>query len=308
MFSQILATLALAVFLDLAFGEPPEKIHPTVLMGKITGFLMRARGTSMLFGGAMLAFVALGSALLAYLLLDLFEGVLALIVGAVVLKTTFSWKALRKHVRSVAGYVEKGDIAAARRATSDIVGRDTQELDEKHLLSAAVESTSESLPDGIISPLFYYLLLAPFGLDIAVAAAVFFRAVSTLDSMVGYEKYSGLGYLPAKVDDALNFLPARLSSLLITASAFLLGESWKGALEITWRDRRKTPSPNSGYPMSAVAGALSIKLEKHGHYTLGNEKEEIAPEHIYRTLKLIYLSTFLFLTSGGTLYILSAYI
>jgi len=313
MLPQILLALLLAVLLDLAFGEPPEKVHPTVLMGKAAEVFSKAvpskKGRpAVLWGGIMLASIAGGSALAAYLALGLFGGVFKVAAGAVLLKASFSWRALHEHVKLVAEEVEEGDTEGTRSAASRIVGRDTSELEEGHLLSAAVESAGESLPDGIVSPLFYYLLFSPFGLHTAVAASIFFRGVSTLDSTIGYSEYFELGCLPAKADDVLNFLPARLSALLILASAFLLKMDWKGAIRVLRRDRKNTPSPNSGWPMSALAGALGIRLEKRGHYSLGDEQEKISAGHVREALELVDLSTLLFLASGGALYIILHYI
>jgi adenosylcobinamide-phosphate synthase len=149
-----------------------------------------------------------------------------------------------------------------------IVRRRTEDLDEQHILSATIECISESTVDGITGPIFYYSFLGPAG-------ALAYRAVNTLDSMVGYKDsyYKDIGWMSARLDTAANYLPARITAFLMVVSARMLGADWKNSFQTLSRDHSKTFSPNAGYPMATMAGALRIRLEKIGHYNLGNEKE-----------------------------------
>jgi adenosylcobinamide-phosphate synthase len=159
------------------------------------------------------------------------------------------------HARSVLLALKSGDLALARDKVAMIVGRDTQNLDEDGVLRACVESVAESASDGLVAPLFYaYLGGAPLALA--------YKAVSTLDSMIGYknERYADFGWASARLDDLLNWLPARLSALLVALLAPLLGGSVGQTLQAVWQDASKQPSPNSGWPEAAFAGALGVRL------------------------------------------------
>jgi adenosylcobinamide-phosphate synthase len=171
-----------------------------------------------------------------------------------------------------------------------LVGRDTRNLDEKLVVSAAVESISENMVDGIISPIFYFTItyLLTNSIAAAVSFAAAFRVISTLDSMVGYKnkKFTDTGWFSARLDDVLNYIPARLSPVF-----FLNMNSVKIAL----RDHSKTPSPNSGWPMAAMAGYLGVSLKKAGYYTIGDEKEKIDPKHIKLALRVMERSIIIFI-------------
>ena len=189
-----------------------------------------------------------------------------------------------------------GDLAEARRTLAYIVGRDTAELDENGIWRALVETVAENTSDGIIAPLFWLTLTGPVG-------AMVYKAVSTLDSMVGYrnERYLQFGWASARMDDLLNFIPARLTALLMILAAPLAGLSMKGSLAVTLRDRLKHPSPNSGHPEAAAAGALGVQLGGPAQYKgTPSWKEYIGTplspldERAYRDmLKLMYLTTLL---------------
>ena len=160
--------------------------------------------------------------------------------------------------------LERHDMNSARYNLSMIVRRETKNLDEQHVLSGTIECISESTVDGIISPLFFYSFFGPAG-------AFIYRVINTLDSMVGYfdNYYKDIGQMSARLDTVANYLPARITALLMVMSASIIGADWKNSMQILQRDHNKTLSPNAGYPMATMAGALRIKLEKIGHYSLG---------------------------------------
>ncbi|MEE8168678.1 MAG: cobalamin biosynthesis protein [Candidatus Hydrothermarchaeales archaeon] len=287
--------LLLALLADWLVGEP-RRFHSTVWMGRLTSLLRPYTSDRRIYGVLILLAVALPFSFTAYALV----AVTNVVVAAWILKLQFAWRSLSEHAKEVSKCIQN-DLERARKAVSKMVGRDTGTLDEGHVISAAVESIGDSSVDGIVAPLFYYLVVGSIlGPALGVAAAVFYRAVNTLDSELGYKKkgYSNIGFFPAKLDDVLNYIPARITSLLILLSSILLGENWKGSAKIFLRDRKKTLSPNSGHAMSALAGALGVQLEKIGYYRLGDGNAELRREHIGRALRLVNISSVLFLVSS----------
>lgn len=294
--NELILVLILAVLVDRIFGEPPEKIHPVAWIGKLINALKKINSTSLLYGAFVFIFITCASAGAAFFLVKLLDRTFwpEVILGAAILKISFSWRALEEHAFEV---VQAGNLENARKALSKIVGRDASELNEKQVISATVESVAESSADGIISPLFYYYLFgAFFGVEAGVSAAIFYRAANTLDSMIGYRKYAGFGFFSARLDDVLSFFPVRVASLLIIFSAFILRENWRNAIRIFLRDRNNTPSPNSGCTMAAIAGALEVQLEKVGYYRLGDAAQELKAEHVRRALRIVGTATVLFIS------------
>ena len=167
-----------------------------------------------------------------------------------------------------------------------LVSRDARGLDEPKIASAAIESTAENYVDSILSPILYF---AVFGLP----GALVYKAVNTLDSMVGYrnERFSAIGFASAKLDDIANWIPARLSVLFILLPSFRFSPG--SALRVCLRDHALPASPNSGYPMAMVAGALGCRLEKPGSYVLGREYPDPSPHHILQANRIVLVATFL---------------
>jgi adenosylcobinamide-phosphate synthase len=245
-------------------------------------------------GTAMYFIITPPFAFLVYITAAFSSAPLNLFLGAVLLKLQLSWRGLWDHANPVGVLLMSGDLRAARKAVVSLVGRDTTSLSERHVASAAVESIGESSVDGILAPLFYYALFGlAFGLPYGIAAAAFYRATNTLDSMVGYKKkdLSNLGFFSARMDDLLNYIPARLGAGLLIASSILLGENWRKAIAVYRRDKGNTLSPNSGHPIATVAGALGVQLEKIGYYRIGDNHEGLGIKHIYRAMRLVNLST-----------------
>jgi len=213
--------------------------------------------------------------------------ILWLAISIYVTKVSISIKLLINYVAETERCLEKGDIGCARETVSHIVRRDVHSLGEGHIASAALESLFENIVDSFTSPILFYLLLGPLG-------ALIQRLVNTLDSALGYTDpgFREVGWMSAKADTYVNFVPARITALIIIALCPLIGGSWADSLKICLRDKRNTQSLNAGYPMSSASGCLSIKLEKIGFYTIGYEYPLPSYTDIYRGIKLgLYVAT-----------------
>lgn len=258
------AILGAALVWDLALGEPPSWMHPVCWLGKgISGALTiapKSRGAQLAFGaGLSAAFVALAAAL--GILVPGLAPPLGWLAGVFLLKSSFAGRELVRSGARVARALETGDVELARQKVDQIVSRDVSLLDASGIAAAAVQSVAENLCDSIVAPLCFY---AVFGLP----GTLVYRTANTMDAMIGYRgQYEYLGKAAARLDDALNYLPARLAALLLLVVGSLSGRSGWG---IWWRDRRATPSPNGGHPMAAAAGILGVQLQKVGHYSLGS--------------------------------------
>ncbi|WP_438041305.1 adenosylcobinamide-phosphate synthase CbiB [Sorangium sp. So ce128] len=289
------AALLVAVAFDLACGEPPAAVHPVVWMGSAIQALKRAAPTggraAELLWGALMAlavpclFAALGAGVAALLAP---HPVLALALSGLLLKPTFALRALRDAAFGVRDALAAGDLPAARGALRSLCSRDPSELDEPALVAASVESVAENASDSFVAPLFYFAL---FGLP----GALFYRAVNTLDAMVGYHgRYEYLGKASARLDDALNFVPARLTALFLLAAGWLRGADARRGLAVLLRDGGLTESPNAGRPMAAMAGLLRVELEKRGHYRLGDPVEPLRRGLIDEACRIVLLAALLF--------------
>ena len=283
------AVMVVALGLDLALGEPPAALHPVVWFGGLATWLehhaRRGNPKLELLGGSGIVFTSLlvtwqcargAQALLALgrhrlaLATTPVLGVrpagrlataTALLAEAWLLKTTLSLRALTEAASSVQQALEREHLASARGALRSLVSRDTAALDASLLAAAAIESVAENASDALVAPALAY---AVFGLP----GAAVYRGVNTLDAMLGYHgAYEWLGKAAARLDDAVNLVPSRLTAaLLVLAAGFERGcPSW----QVAWRDHARTASPNAGWPMAAMAGALGVRLEKADHYRLG---------------------------------------
>ena len=296
-FVDSLLIFILAFLIDVVFGEFPDRFHPTVWIGKIIAyfkpkFKSENPRTEKVNGVFLCLLVILVVAVPVGLLLfgiRLFIGRIAyIVVSAILLETTFAVKCMRQYTVPIAEAVKKRDFDKARKGLYYIVRRDPNKLSEQQIVSAAVESIAESTTDGITTPFFFFAL---FG----VPGAFAFRVINTLDSMVGYKdpEHLNIGWFSASLDTIANYVPARLTAILMVAAAALLGENWRDSWRILQRDKAKTKSLNAGWTMSAMAGALGVQLEKTDHYVLG-DKGDISPAHIMRALRIMELTTVLF--------------
>jgi adenosylcobinamide-phosphate synthase len=214
--------------------------------------------------------------------------IFSVVVLALLLKPTFALRALREAACGVRDALARGDVPAARGALRSLCSRDASELDEPALVAASVESVAENASDSFVAPIFYFAL---FGLP----GALFYRAVNTLDAMVGYHgRYEYLGKASARLDDALNYVPARLTALLLLAAGWLLGADARRGLAVLRRDGGLTESPNAGRPMAAMAGLLGVELEKRGHYRLGDATAPLRRGLIDEACRIVGLAAALF--------------
>jgi len=291
-----------ALLLDFLIGDPKTKYHPTAWIGKLIAVLVPfTRNNSPkkeLFGGILIVFavVAIVSTLLvaldfgiSLLTIDIVSLVVSIAVGSILLKTTIAIRGMQKHALSVVDALEKDDLDSARNHLSMIVKRNTKHLDKNHISSAVLESVSENTVDGITGPLFYYAI---FGLP----GAFVYRAINTIDSMVGYKTslFRNIGWFGANCDTILNYIPSRLTALVMILSALILGYNWKESFYIMRRDGKKLESPNAGFPIAALAGALGTKLEKINYYAVGDGNIEFTKSHIISAIRLMKVSSILF--------------
>ena len=301
--------------LDALFGDPAWLPHPVVYMGKAISALEKRLRACLpktpqgeLLGGAIVAFcLPVGTFLLTSLVClgaARISPWLGLAVQMFWCGQALAAKGLAQESTNVYRELVKPDLPAARRAVSRIVGRDTQDLTLEGVTRAAVETVAENASDGVIAPLLYMLIGgAPLALT--------YKAVNTMDSMLGYknEKYLYFGRVPAKLDDVANYIPSRLAGLLWVAAAALTGNCARGAWKIWRRDRRRHASPNSAQTESACAGALGVQLAGPAWYfgqyypklTIGDALRPIEPEDILRANRMMYVASSFALAWGCAL-------
>ncbi len=304
-----ITAVILALVLDFFFGDPKNRYHPTVWMGRLIGkFVPYTRSINPLIekinGMALLILVVTivsililsFSSILKYaenfdpngIYKILFLSLSVISIG-VLLKTTVAIKGMENHASKIMNALSKNDLDDARAKLSMIVKRNTKNLDKQHIISATLESISENIVDGITGPLFYYSI---FGL----VGAFVYRAVNTADSMIGYktEIFRNVGWFAANCDKILNFLPSRLTSLVMILSCIILKKDWRHSIHIMKRDGPKTESLNAGYPMATLAGALGIRFEKIEHYVLGDGNSEMSEQHFKSAISIMKITTILF--------------
>ena len=308
---EIIYILILAVVIDSVFGEPKNRFHPVAWLGKViemlfeNDFILKNKNKlfKKIYGAAFTLILMIACSFIIFEFLNLILGyqvIIFMLVSAVILKFTFSIRGMGEHANAVLKELQSGDIGGARASVSMLVSRDAEKLNEKQIVSATIESISENMVDGVMSPVFYFTVayLLVNSIPAAVSVAVGFRIISTLDSMIGYRDkgFADLGWFSARLDDAFNYIPARLSPVF-----FLNLDS----IKIAARDHRKTQSPNSGFPMAAAAGYLGVSLEKPGFYRIGDEKEKLKPEHIKTALGIMDRSIMIFILFNTSLILLS---
>jgi adenosylcobinamide-phosphate synthase len=212
------------------------------------------------------------------------------VVGILLLKTTIAIKGMEHYAMAVVKSLEVDNLDSARVNLSMIVKRNTSNLDKNHVISGVLESISENTVDGITGPLFYYAI---FGLP----GAFVYRIINTADSMIGYKTdiFKNLGWFAATCDTVLNYIPSRLTGFVMIISAAILQNNWRESYNTMIRDGKKTESPNAGYPMAALAGALGTKFEKINHYKLGNGETNLTKEHVSSAISMMKLTSILFL-------------
>ncbi|MBU1122831.1 MAG: adenosylcobinamide-phosphate synthase CbiB [Candidatus Omnitrophota bacterium] len=300
--------IILGYTMDLIFGDPRWMPHPVKIIGTVITkleFVIRKFILNKRFAGIILAIIIIGLSWLIPFLLIKFAASIHKYAGwgisAVLIYTTLSIKDLKVHAISIYSALKNKNLVKAKEKISMMVGRDTENLSETEIIRATVETIAENTVDGIISPLFFAFL---GGAPMAIA----YKAVNTLDSMVGYKnkKYIDFGWASAKIDDLANFIPARISALIIPISSWLLRERGIKSWRIALRDGKKNSSPNSGIPQSATAGALGIQLGGKCSYhgltinkpLIGDKINLLTPEHIKKSIKISHMCGILTILTG----------
>ncbi|MHA7734236.1 cobalamin biosynthesis protein [Nitrosopumilus sp. S6] len=302
MIFESLIIVGFALILDLVFGDPKNRYHPTAWIGgliaKLTPLGQNQNQKLERVGGIFVVTIPVGIIVTLLLILDfgisllstdLITLVVSVVIGALLLKTTIAIKGMERYAMAVVESLEMDNLDSARANLSMIVKRNTSDLDKNHVISGVLESVSENTVDGITGPLFYYAI---FGLP----GAFVYRIINTADSMIGYKTdlFKNLGWFAASCDTVLNYIPSRLTGLIMIISAAILQNNWKESYKIMVRDGKKTESPNAGYPMAALAGALGTKFEKVNHYKLGNGETILTKEHVHSALSIMKLTSILF--------------
>lgn len=292
-----------ALVLDLLLGDRCIWKHPIILVGNLISYLekrlylLRNKKTAGLIL-LVLSMAAVGfSAFVIDRLFSFNRGIHA-VVSIYFMYLIPSVKTLKDLTEDVYSSLKEEGIVEARLKLSYLVGRDTEELDEESVIKAAIETSAENTIDGFIAPLFYILIGNIFGLGLVFG--YIYKTVNTLDSMVGYKnnRYMDFGYYSAKFDDVLNFVPARLGSMLMIVAGMVLGYDWKNGIKIFKRDRKNHSSPNSAHSESVVAGLLNIQLGGENKYfgkivekpVIGDRNEEIKGRDIHRTNKVLVIT------------------
>ena len=293
-----------AYIVDIIVGDPHRFPHPVVIIGKFVRFLedkiRRSSSVDKKKGGIILwftvvipvYFITLGIVEGCFFINPLFGAMITILLASLTLAT----KSLYDESKVVLNALNRGDMGEARKRLSMIVGRDTKDLNGEEILRAVIETISENLSDGIVAPMFY---LSLGGLPLAMA----YKAVNTLDSMVGYknDRYTDIGWFSAKMDDMANLIPARLTGLIIVATSFILRFNWRDSWRIMRRDGRNHSSPNSGISEAAVAGALDIQVGGENRYfgeitrkpTIGDKIKEIDKRDIKKAWVIMFTSSLL---------------
>lgn len=302
-----LLALVLGFIMDLLWGDPKWMYHPICLIGNLISFLekrlndrkeeKRDERHNFRMGIVMAVLVVTISAgvpLLILMIAQMIHPVVRLVLETIMCWQILAMKSLREAGMQVYEALSQGTIEESRHAVSMIVGRDTESLDEAGVTKATVETIAENTSDGVIAPMFYMMIGG-------AVLGFFYKAINTMDSMVGYknDRYLYFGRFAAKMDDVVNFIPARLSAIFMIAGAYVLKLDWKHAWEIFKRDRRKHASPNSAQTESVVAGALNVQLAGDAWYfgtlhkkeTIGDNIRPIKSTDIIRTGRMMYAAS-----------------
>ncbi|NQT60424.1 MAG: cobalamin biosynthesis protein CobD [Bacteroidetes bacterium] len=298
--------IGIALLLDSLFGDPKFRFHPVRLMGAFANLCERISGK--VFGRTILSGVAAASVtvslpgIISFVVLisaKSLHPMLYIAVGSIMIYFSIAVKDLVQHVKMVYKPLVNDDLATAKINLSKIVSRDTKHMNRVDIIRSTCETLAENYLDSIASPIFYTILLGPIG-------AVIFRGINTLDAMWGYksDKYKNFGYAAAKLDDAVNLIPARICAGVMAISALMPGYSFTGSIRTILQDSRKHDSPNSGFPEAAASGALGISFggnvsyfgKMHQKPIIGHGEPKLS--HIPQLITLIYVNTLLVTTLG----------
>ena len=296
----------IAYVLDLIFGDPQNIIHPVQIIGKminigeksLLGKKYKSDRKYKFFAGMILNITVISLTYgITYLIPRTSENSIILTVAEIYLMyTVFSINSLAREGNRVYNILKEGNIERARKDLSYLVSRDTGAMDEKMIIRSTMETISENTVDGIVAPMLYMFL---GGLPLSMT----YKAINTFDSMVGYknEKYMDFGKFSAKLDDVANFIPARITGILIVIGSIILGYDYKNSLKVFIRDRKNHSSPNSGHAEAGVAGALGVQFGGRVSYfgkevdkpVIGDKIKDFELEDIKKNIKIMYVASFL---------------
>ncbi|MBU0478857.1 adenosylcobinamide-phosphate synthase CbiB [bacterium] len=297
-----------AYILDLIIGDPEWLPHPIVLIGKVIEILEKGITkviTNKKVAGIILVFlVVVGTYFFVFILIGLaarLHWIFGVIVSIYFIFVSLSVKDLSIETNRVYTSLKTHNLSLARENLARIVGRDTEGLNEREIIRASVETVAENTVDGIISPVFFAFI---GGAPLSMA----YKATNTLDSMVGYKnkRYIDIGWASAKLDDIANFIPARISMLLIPIASFISGKGFRDSIRVILRDRKKHASPNSGIPEAGFAGAIGVRLGGANYYEgklvekpcIGDAEKSLEPSDIKDSIRIMYACSALSIVFG----------
>jgi len=295
---HFITILVISILLDLILGDPNNKIHPVSWLGKYINYFVpkikdeknekNEKKNGVIFTTITIAFFAV-IIQLSLLYLYHITFILMMLFSIFILYSVIAIKGMEKHINAITTALQNNDIENARANLSMIVSRNTKNLDEQHILSGTIESIADSIVDGILSPIFYFSLFGPTG-------AFIFRVINTLDSMIGYKEsyFENIGWIAAKTDTYANYIPSRIAAVLMILAAIINNADWKNSITIFRKERNYTISANSGHPISVLAGALRVRLEKVDHYIIGEPFEKISIEKCKIAIKIMKTTILIF--------------
>ena len=310
--------IGIAFLLDIMIGDPRWFPHPVRMIGVCIEYcekVLRRLVPSEQVGGIFLAFIiVIGTYLVTYQLLIFFYEIrwsLGIITSIVIIFFSLSTRDLLRETRNVLNALKSGNLKNARKNLSRIVGRDTQNLSEEQIATGCIETSAENIVDGIIAPLFYAFIGGP-------ALAMAYKSINTLDSMVGYknDKYIDFGRASAKLDDIANYIPARIAAVVLPIASYLCGADYSNSVKILKRDGQKHPSPNSGIPEAAIAGALGIRLGGPSIYNdvssykpfIGDQQKDVSFDDINSASKIVMVSAIISVVVGISFLLIEGYL
>jgi adenosylcobinamide-phosphate synthase len=310
--------IGIAFLLDIMIGDPRWFPHPVRMIGvciEYTERVLRKLVPSERVAGIVLAFIiVVGTYLVTYQILVFFYELrwsLGILVSIIIIFFSLSTRDLLKETGNVLNALKSGNLKKARKTLSRIVGRDTHNLNEQQVAAGCIETSAENIVDGIIAPLFYAFIGGP-------ALAMAYKSINTLDSMVGYknEKYFNFGWASAKLDDIANFFPARIAAIILPISSLICGADYSNSVKILKRDGQKHPSPNSGIPEAAIAGALGIRLGGPSIYNdiasdkpfIGDPQKNVCFDDIKSTSKIVMVSAIISVVIGIAFLMIEGYL